>query len=48
MPDVAGTGAARKQDRAEPTDKYFDDWCRETKKMQFRLRAPYAVSKSPT
>jgi len=28
--------AARKQDRAEPTDEYFDDWCREYKKMQFR------------
>jgi hypothetical protein len=28
--------AARKQHRVEPTDEYFDDWCRETKKMQFR------------
>jgi hypothetical protein len=28
--------AARKQDRAEPTDEYFDDWCRQYKKMQFR------------
>ena len=27
--------ATRKMNRAEPTDDYFDDWCREYKKMQF-------------
>jgi hypothetical protein len=27
--------AARKKERVEPTDEYFDDWCRAYKKMQF-------------
>lgn len=26
---------ARNPDRAEPTDEYFDDWCRESKRMKF-------------
>lgn len=28
--------AASVQGRVEPTDKYFDDWCREHKQMKFR------------
>jgi hypothetical protein len=32
----APTEAARKLGSVEPTDDYFDDWCREYKKMQFR------------
>lgn len=33
---TAPNDAARKPDRIEPTDKYFDDWCREHKGLKFR------------
>lgn len=31
----APSEALRKPDREEPTDEYFDDWCRTAKRMQF-------------
>lgn len=33
---IAPSAARRIPSRGEPTDQYFDDWCREQKKMQFR------------
>lgn len=48
---IAPTDSFRKPDRGEPTDQYFDDWCRAQKHLSFHdsvsSRNPRAFTKRP-